>query len=35
MNTDSGHREHSDFKSVVGEYVQEYQFTNILPGGIA
>ena len=24
-----------DFKSVVGEYVQEYQFTNILPGGDA
>ncbi len=24
-----------DFKSVVGEYVQEYQFTNILPGGTA
>jgi hypothetical protein len=22
-----------DFKSVAGEYVEEYQFTNILPGG--
>ena len=24
-----------DFKSVVGEYVEEYQFPNILPGGNA
>jgi hypothetical protein len=24
-----------DFKSVAGEYVEEYQFTNILPSGNA